>query len=403
MSDTGAPLHLQYLEPSQAEPEVIINANADKVNSFAGGHSSDASDTGGGSVTVSDGVNVIDNVTEIIFSRASSVSSPSAGVAHVLNDEGGGGSGGGSDSGGSLTVTDGVHSAVDVTTIEFFDAVVSGADHTSLLLHMDGSNGSTVFTDSSSHAISVTDNDGASITTSNKMFGTGAMNCTGGATLTAPVTSGGPLDFGTGDFTLECFFYVDGSHTYNCIFGIGTYGTPPASRIDATVGNPITCYDSFGSLTSGGSVTANTWHHAAIVRAAGEITAYLDGVGGSPYSFPGSLSAITSITIGGAYPGQEVNGFMDEVRIQKGNAQYTANFTPPSAPFTLGTPGVVGVTVRGNPVAVAIASLPASPYDGQRACVTDALSPTWGSAVASGGARHVPVYYDGANAAWYVG
>jgi len=50
-----------------------------------------------------------------------------------------------------------------------------------------------------------------------------------------------------------------------------------------------------------------------------------------------------------------------------------------------------------------VAGLPASPVDGQRGFVTDALAPAFGASVAGGGAVHVPVYYNSATAAWTVG
>lgn len=49
-----------------------------------------------------------------------------------------------------------------------------------------------------------------------------------------------------------------------------------------------------------------------------------------------------------------------------------------------------------------VATLPTG-VGGMRCFVSDALAPVWGSAVAAGGARQVPVYYDGALTQWTVG
>lgn len=50
------------------------------------------------------------------------------------------------------------------------------------------------------------------------------------------------------------------------------------------------------------------------------------------YSFPFSNSS--AVTIGANYTGtQAYNGLVDEQRVTKGVALYTANFTPPTAPF----------------------------------------------------------------------
>lgn len=94
--DTGAPLFLKLLEPSQAEPEVLLNFNSEAINDFASGAGpSDASDSGGGSITVSDGITTVTGVTEIDFTHSGSVTDEGGGVVRVNNTPGGGGSGGG--------------------------------------------------------------------------------------------------------------------------------------------------------------------------------------------------------------------------------------------------------------------------------------------------------------------
>jgi hypothetical protein len=50
-----------------------------------------------------------------------------------------------------------------------------------------------------------------------------------------------------------------------------------------------------------------------------------------------------------------------------------------------------------------VAALPAATVDGMRAFVIDATSTAFASAVAGGGANHVPVYYDGSASAWKIG
>ena len=75
----------------------------------------------------------------------------------------------------------------------------------SLLLHMEGSNGSTTFIDSSSNALTVTANGNAKITTSTFKFGSGSADFDGaGDYLSTPSSS--LFDFGAGSlFTVECF------------------------------------------------------------------------------------------------------------------------------------------------------------------------------------------------------
>jgi len=77
----------------------------------------------------------------------------------------------------------------------------------SLLLHMDGSNGSTTFTDSSSNGLTVTANGNAQISTTQSKFGGSSAYFDGnGDYLTASHASN--FNFGSGDFTAEVWFNV---------------------------------------------------------------------------------------------------------------------------------------------------------------------------------------------------
>lgn len=84
-----------------------------------------------------------------------------------------------------------------------------------------------------------------------------------------------------------------------------------------------------------GSITASVWHHIAAVMSAGTLRVYVDGVGGSPTAVSNPLiSNASPVTIGASANGQyPFAGFIDEVRITKGVARYTSDFTPPDAPF----------------------------------------------------------------------
>ena len=79
----------------------------------------------------------------------------------------------------------------------------------SLLLHMDGTNGSTLFVDSSQSPKSVTASGNAQIsTTQSKFSGSSGLFDGSGDYLSIPFTSGGGFDFGTSNFTVEFFTRV---------------------------------------------------------------------------------------------------------------------------------------------------------------------------------------------------
>jgi hypothetical protein len=85
------------------------------------------------------------------------------------------------------------------------------------------------------------------------------------------------------------------------------------------------------------AATAGTWFHVALARASGQTRLFKDGTQvGSTYSDSSNYSnaemrlfARTDTFNSGAH----LNGYIDEFRITKGVARYTANFTPPTAPF----------------------------------------------------------------------
>lgn len=91
-----------------------------------------------------------------------------------------------------------------------------------------------------------------------------------------------------------------------------------------------------GVITGGTSVSPGQWVHIAVVKNAGTLYLFVKGILQGSVSDSGNASKF-GMTLGGApnYYGQIRNfkGDMDEFRMTDGVARYTANFTPPSAPF----------------------------------------------------------------------
>ena len=81
----------------------------------------------------------------------------------------------------------------------------------------------------------------------------------------------------------------------------------------------------------------NTWTHVAVVRAGNTFKMYHNGIQvGSTYTQSGELQNVSGFPsiigmAGGATEGPS-NGYMSNIRCTIG-ARYTANFTPPTAPF----------------------------------------------------------------------
>ena len=222
------------------------------------------------------------------------------------------------------------------TTDEYFGDV-------GVLLYGDGTNGSAAIVDSSSNGHTVNVNGTAQISTTESKFGGSSMYFSGsGNYLTIPSDSS--FDFGTGDFTIE--FWMNPTYPNSSWQAIisrnysSTYGWRLYKIMNS---NNFAFYQSGGSHinTSGVTMTAGTWYHIAVVRSGTTITIYVDGVAKGSGASTTNLSPTTALEIGqgvvtSAYP---YYGYLDDLRITKGVARYTSNFTPPTASFSTVTPG----------------------------------------------------------------
>jgi len=78
----------------------------------------------------------------------------------------------------------------------------------------------------------------------------------------------------------------------------------------------------------------NTWYHVAFVRNGNDWGLYLNGTAESTRTVSGSIisSSLGSLEVGRQHQGNYfVDGYMDDLRITKGLARYTSNFTPPTS------------------------------------------------------------------------
>lgn len=202
----------------------------------------------------------------------------------------------------------------------------------SLLLHCDGSSGSTTFTDHSSAARTVLPQGNANINTTIARFGTGSCNLDGiGDYLIVPASSA--FDFGTADFTIEFWVsFVGSSQQY--IFDYSNVNTSVIS-ITPSSGN-VFVYSQGSFCINGGSTafTTGIWYHIALVRSGGTWTIYRDGVlyqqatGQSSRTFGSSAYNLYCGIAGNGSLACQAN--LDDIRITKGVAR---TITLPTAPY----------------------------------------------------------------------
>jgi len=206
-----------------------------------------------------------------------------------------------------------------------------------LLLHGDGTNGSTTITDSSSNSVVVTANGNAQIDTAVKKFGTGSIEFDGTGDYLLINGSTYPLDL-SGDFTVEFFVRHTNVAAAQKYITLGPSGGAISTLmlIDVSTNFRLFIDGSSRLLGSAGGPTINTWYHIAVVRNGTSIKYFLDGneelnyTQSTPKDY--SLNYTYPIGINQGLTIQSLYGYLDEFRIST-VARYTSNFTPPTAPF----------------------------------------------------------------------
>ena len=94
-------------------------------------------------------------------------------------------------------------------------------------------------------------------------------------------------------------------------------------------------YDSLSTFTTSSGLTADTWHHVAISRAGtgtNETKLFLDGVLAGSSTVASNFNSTSDIFIGRNRGNSTyASGYISDVRITKGFARYTSNFTAPTS------------------------------------------------------------------------
>jgi len=186
----------------------------------------------------------------------------------------------------------------------------------------------------------------AKISTAVSKFGGSSMFFDGtGDYLIAPYSQ--ISDFGTGDFTVEFWMNASAAGTYVAV--VGTQSIPGNStagmwRVSNRFNSANGLYFNYTTGSSFIDVTFSTtnyndgtWRHIAVSRASGSLRAFVDGAQvGSTTSVTQNLTSGQRVNVGwNSQDGQFYTGYIDDLRITRGFARYTANFTPPTAAFNL--------------------------------------------------------------------
>lgn len=227
-------------------------------------------------------------------------------------------------------------------------APIPTESYTKLLLHMDGTNGSTNFTDSSDSAKIVTSIGGANISTAYQKIGIGSgafSGIFGRDYLTIPDSE--DWHFGISDFTIDFWIYFNNTRGDFGICGQGgavagednywAFAYSPGNFIfEAWTRRAIALYENTSWVP-----VLHTWYHIELDRNGVNMYLFINGISQTFIAtvpiFTNSLPDITAVLeIGASYNHVWVmDGFLDEFRISKGIARHTSNFTPPTQAYFL--------------------------------------------------------------------
>ena len=211
---------------------------------------------------------------------------------------------------------------------------ITSTSSTALLLSGQGVDGSLTIADATAKAVTVFGD--AKISTEHFRIGTDNFGiCFTGQYFTVPDHS--DFDFGAEDFTIEFWALASG-------MGMGAalckgldaeFGPYRLTVGETTLAQVSTDGVSWTHTFSAPALSDSHWSHVALVRSADVLNLFIDGIGSMPQAISGSLASnVSPLAVGATADGAaSFNGCLDDIRLTKGAARYTANFTPPSSPF----------------------------------------------------------------------
>jgi len=189
--------------------------------------------------------------------------------------------------------------------------------------------------DVSNNTLTVT-NTGVTISSGEKKFGAGSMYFDGSAASFLKVTADDVLNLGTGDWTMECWLKREAQlDTYAMVYCAGHVGQNDGYYLENGAFQSST-----GAVLSGLNTTIGAWVHFALCRDGNTLRAFHDGIevdsgSVSGHTFNGQTTATYEGMWIGTYidEGEPWKGYMDDFRVTKGVARYTAAFDVPTEAF----------------------------------------------------------------------
>lgn len=218
---------------------------------------------------------------------------------------------------------------------------VGGFDsYTKTASHFDGANNQTSYTDPIAGAYTFVS--GSKLSTAQFKFGTASLLLNGTSDYVL-LPDSVDWDFGTGNFTIDFWVRFNSVSQINGIMSQYVDGQNFWGINWNNAENTLQLYNYTISANYGCTVSwtpsVNTWYHVAFVYdGSAAYKVFIDGVSQTIiYNYGvGGWTTLASYLYIGFYVdnARYLNGWLDEVRISKGIARWTTNFTPPTKSYS---------------------------------------------------------------------
>jgi hypothetical protein len=177
--------------------------------------------------------------------------------------------------------------------------------------------------------------DGAQISTAQSKWGGSSMAFDGSGDYVIEPTSLN-YGYGTGDFTIEFWLYLNSTGLQTIISQLSSN---PQVKPHIYYSSGVKLYVNGADVITGGTLTVSTWNHIAVSKSGSSTKLFINGTqSGSTYTDTNNYGTTSPLIIADyGFPtptgANQLNGYINDLRITKGYARYTANFTPPTAAF----------------------------------------------------------------------
>ena len=204
------------------------------------------------------------------------------------------------------------------------------------MFNFDGSDGDTTGSglDASNKNLTVSYSSGDELSNTQKKFGATSLYVADNVTI----SSSDGFNMGTGDFTIEAWYYFTSFSNsfghYDQWNGSSTgSGNVQMWNSTSSQGKIKWYYDGSSNFTSSTTMSTGQWYHVAYVRESGTLKMYFNGtVDSNTQSYSSQFGKTGTVYFGDQHAGGggAPQYYIDDLRVTKGLARYTSNFTAPT-------------------------------------------------------------------------